>query len=86
MPTIGIGGGGATDGQVLVVADMLGMNNDFSPKFLRRYVDLHSIMTDAIGRYVSDVKSGDFPNENEQYQIKCRKVPSVCVVFIIFAH
>lgn len=67
MPTIGIGGGGATDGQVLVVADMLGMNNDFSPKFLRRYADLHSIMTDAIGRYVSDVKSGDFPNENEQY-------------------
>lgn len=67
MPTIGIGGGGATDGQVLVVADMLGMNNDFSPKFLRRYADLHSIMTDAIGRYVGDVKSGDFPNENEQY-------------------
>lgn len=67
MPTIGIGGGGATDGQVLVVADMLGMNNDFSPKFLRRYADLHSIMTDAIGQYVSDVKSGDFPNESEQY-------------------
>lgn len=67
MPTIGIGGGGATDGQVLVVADMLGMNNDFSPKFLRRYADLHSIMTDAIGHYVSDVKSGDFPNESEQY-------------------
>ncbi len=67
MPVIGIGGGGATDGQVLVVADMLGMNNDFSPKFLRRYADLHSIMTDAIGRYVSDVKTGDFPNETEQY-------------------
>ncbi len=67
MPTIGIGGGGATDGQVLVVADMLGMNNDFSPKFLRRYADLHTIMTDAIGQYVSDVKSGDFPNEGEQY-------------------
>ncbi len=67
MPTIGIGGGGATDGQVLVVADMLGMNNSFSPKFLRRYTDLHTIMTDAIGRYVADVKSGDFPNENEQY-------------------
>ncbi len=67
MPTIGIGGGGATDGQVLVVADMLGMNNSFSPKFLRRYADLHGIMTDAIGRYVSDVKSGDFPNASEQY-------------------
>lgn len=67
MPTIGIGGGGATDGQVLVVADMLGMSTDFSPKFLRRYADLHGIMTDAIGRYVADVKSGDFPNETEQY-------------------
>ncbi len=67
MPTIGIGGGSATDGQVLVVADMLGMNNSFSPKFLRRYADLHGIMTDAIGRYVSDVKSGDFPNASEQY-------------------
>ncbi|HRF86254.1 MAG TPA: 3-methyl-2-oxobutanoate hydroxymethyltransferase [Alloprevotella sp.] len=67
MATIGIGGGSATDGQVLVVADMLGMNNDFHPKFLRRYADLHTIMTDAIGHYVSDVKSGDFPNENELY-------------------
>ena len=67
MATIGIGGGGATDGQVLVVADMLGMNNDFHPKFLRRYADLHTIMTDAIGHYVTDVKSGDFPNENELY-------------------
>jgi len=66
VPIIGIGGGPA-DGQVLVIDDMLGKNKDFSPKFLRRYADLHSIMTDAIGNYVADVKSGDFPNENERY-------------------
>lgn len=66
VPFIGIGGG-AADGQVLVIDDMLGKNKDFSPKFLRRYADLHAVMTDAIGRYVEDVKSGDFPNENEQY-------------------
>ena len=66
VPIIGIGGGPA-DGQVLVLHDMLGMNNGFSPKFLRRYADLHTVMTDAIGRYVTDVKSGDFPNSEEQY-------------------
>ncbi len=66
IPVIGIGGGPA-DGQVLVLHDMLGMNNGFSPKFLRRYADLHGVMTDAIGQYVTDVKSGDFPNENEKY-------------------
>lgn len=66
MPIIGIGGGPA-DGQVLVVDDMLGKNKDFSPKFLRRYADLYTVMTDAIGQYVSDVKSGDFPNESERY-------------------
>ena len=66
-PTIGIGGGGACDGQVLVVHDMLGINKGFSPRFLRRYADLHTIMTDAVGRYIDDVKSGDFPNEKEQY-------------------
>lgn len=66
IPVIGIGGGPA-DGQVLVVDDMLGKNNDFSPKFLRRYADLFTVMTDAIGQYVADVKSGDFPNEQEQY-------------------
>lgn len=66
VPVIGIGGGQA-DGQVLVVDDMLGKNNDFSPKFLRRYADLHTIMTDAIGNYVRDVKSGDFPSAAEQY-------------------
>ena len=66
MPVIGIGGGPA-DGQVLVIDDMLGKNKDFTPKFLRRYADLHTIMTDAIGNYVRDVKSGDFPNESERY-------------------
>ena len=66
IPVIGIGGGPA-DGQVLVIDDMLGKNKDFSPKFLRRYADLHTIMTDAIGSYVADVKTGDFPNESECY-------------------
>ncbi len=67
IPTIGIGAGGGVDGQVLVVHDMLGMNNEFSPRFLRRYADLHSIMSGAVSRYVEDVKSCDFPNESEQY-------------------
>jgi 3-methyl-2-oxobutanoate hydroxymethyltransferase len=66
IPVIGIGGGPA-DGQVLVVHDMLGMNKGFSPKFLRRYAELFDVMTDAIGQYITDVKSGDFPNENEKY-------------------
>ena len=67
IPVIGIGAGGGVDGQVLVVTDMLGMTNDFSPRFLRRYADLFTIVTEAIGHYVEDVKSGDFPNEKEQY-------------------
>ena len=67
IPVIGIGAGGACDGQVLVVADMLGMTRGFSPKFLRRYADLNTIMTDAIGHYVEDVKEGNFPNKDEQY-------------------
>lgn len=67
IPVIGIGAGAAVDGQVLVVADMLGMNVDFKPKFLRHYANLHEIMTDAVGRYVGDVKDGNFPNENEHY-------------------
>jgi len=65
--TIGIGGGRYTDGQVLVVADMLGMTQGFSPRFLRRYADLNTVITDAVGHYVADVKSGDFPNEAESY-------------------
>ena len=67
IPVIGIGAGGGVDGQVLVMHDMLGINQDFSPKFLRRYADLATVINDAIGRYIEDVKSGDFPNENEQY-------------------
>ncbi len=67
IPVIGIGAGGGVDGQVLVVADMLGMTKGFTPKFLRRYADLSTIMTDAIGHYIEDVKNCDFPNENEQY-------------------
>ena len=67
IPIIGIGAGGGVDGQVLVIHDMLGMNNEFSPRFLRRYMDLYEGMTTAIGQYVTDVKSKDFPNTNEQY-------------------
>ncbi len=67
IPVIGIGAGGGCDGQVLVISDMLGMTRGFSPKFLRRYADLNTVMTDAIGHYVEDVKEGNFPNENEQY-------------------
>ena len=67
IPVIGIGAGGNVDGQVLVITDMLGMTNDFSPRFLRRYADLFTIVTEAVGHYVEDVKSGDFPNEKEQY-------------------
>lgn len=67
IPCIGIGAGGGVDGQVLVIHDMLGINKGFSPRFLRRYADLADIMHDAVGRYVADVKSSDFPNENEQY-------------------
>ncbi len=66
-PIIGIGAGDGVDGQVLVIHDMLGINKDFSPRFLRRYADLHTTMTTAIESYVSDVKSGDFPNDKEQY-------------------
>ncbi|MBP1614377.1 MAG: panB [Bacteroidetes bacterium] len=67
IPVIGIGAGGKVDGQVLVIQDMLGMSQGFSPRFLRRYADLHTIMTNAIQQYVTDVKSSDFPNEKEQY-------------------
>lgn len=67
IPIIGIGAGGGVDGQVLVIHDMLGMNNEFSPRFLRRYLNLYDQMTGAIGQYVADVKSADFPSEKEQY-------------------
>lgn len=67
IPVIGIGAGSGVDGQVLVLHDMLGINNGFSPRFLRRYLNLFTEMTGAVGRYIDDVKNGDFPNENEQY-------------------
>lgn len=67
IPVIGIGAGNEVDGQVLVAQDMLGMNKRFAPKFLRRYADLYTIITDAVQRYVADVKSGDYPNKEEQY-------------------
>ncbi|MBD5335314.1 MAG: 3-methyl-2-oxobutanoate hydroxymethyltransferase [Bacteroides sp.] len=67
IPTIGIGAGNGCDGQVLVMQDMLGINKGFSPRFLRRYADLGTIIEDAVGNYIKDVKSSDFPNEHEQY-------------------
>lgn len=67
VPIIGIGAGNGVDGQVLVVHDMLGINNEFSPRFLRKYANLYEIMTDAVKNYIEDVRSGDFPNQNEQY-------------------
>lgn len=67
IPTIGIGAGAGCDGQVLVYHDMVGMNQGFSPKFLRRYLDLYTEISGAVSKYVSDVKTGDFPNENESY-------------------
>jgi 3-methyl-2-oxobutanoate hydroxymethyltransferase len=67
IPVLSIGAGGGCDGQVLVVHDMLGITNEFSPRFLRRYADLHSVMTNAFRNYIDDVKSRDFPNVEEQY-------------------
>lgn len=67
IPVIGIGAGSGVDGQVLVLHDMIGMTHEFSPRFLRRYMNLFEDMTKAIGQYVIDVKSVDFPNANEQY-------------------
>ncbi len=67
IPVIGIGAGGGVDGQVLVTHDMLGMTHEFSPRFLRRYLDLYKDMTGAFQQYITDVKSSDFPNDKEQY-------------------
>ncbi|AEA44858.1 3-methyl-2-oxobutanoate hydroxymethyltransferase [Fluviicola taffensis] len=67
IPIIGIGAGNGVDGQVLVVHDMLGINNEFSPRFLRKYANLYDIMKEAVESYIEDVRSGDFPNQNEQY-------------------
>ena len=67
IPVIGIGAGNGVDGQVLVTHDMIGMTHEFNPRFLRRYLDLYKDMTDAFESYISDVKSGDFPSDKEQY-------------------
>ncbi len=67
IPTIGIGAGGECDGQVLVLHDMLGITTDFSPRFLRRYLDLETQITGAVESYCADVRSGDFPNKDESY-------------------
>jgi len=67
IPTIGIGAGPHTDGQVLVTQDMLGINKEFSPRFLRRYAQLHEVMTEAVRQYMADVKAGKFPSTDESY-------------------
>jgi len=67
IPTIGIGAGNKCDGQVLVMHDLLGINNEFKPRFLRKYLNLSEQIQTAITQYVADVKSSDFPNEKEQY-------------------
>lgn len=67
IPTIGIGAGGKCDGQVLVTHDMLGLNKDFKPRFLRRYADLDNTMTESVKQYIKDIKSGEFPSDKEQY-------------------
>lgn len=67
VPIIGIGAGSGVDGQVLVAQDMLGMNQGFAPKFLRKYADLGTAIREAVGRYADDVRSGSYPNADEQY-------------------
>jgi len=67
IPTIGIGAGGQTDGQVLVTHDMIGITKDFKPRFLRRYLELFDAIKEATEQYITDVRNCDFPNENEQY-------------------
>ncbi len=67
IPVIGIGAGNGVDGQVLVVHDVLGITKDFNPRFLRRYLNLYETIKGAVETYISDVKSGDFPNDDEQY-------------------
>lgn len=67
IPTIGIGAGNHCDGQVLVMHDMLGINTEFKPRFLRTYLNLHDQVTGAVQQYITDIKSKDFPNEHEQY-------------------
>ena len=74
VPIIGIGAGSDVDGQVLVLQDMLGMNKDFSPRFLRRYLDMNTLICDAVKKYSTDIKSGDFPSKEEQYWFEIKKI------------
>ncbi len=67
IPTIGIGAGNGCDGQVLVMHDMLGINSEFKPRFLRKYLNMNEQITGAVKQYITDIKSSDFPNETEQY-------------------
>jgi 3-methyl-2-oxobutanoate hydroxymethyltransferase len=67
IPVIGIGAGGGVDGQVLVLHDMLGINHEFKPRFLRRYAELHDVIGSAVEQYIKDVRSSDFPSADEQY-------------------
>ena len=67
IPTIGIGAGNGCDGQVLVMHDMLGINTEFKPRFLRTYLNLNELITNAVQKYIEDIKSKNFPNESEQY-------------------
>ncbi|MEN8248331.1 MAG: 3-methyl-2-oxobutanoate hydroxymethyltransferase [Bacteroidota bacterium] len=67
IPVIGIGAGSGVDGQVLVMHDMLGITKEFNPRFLRRYADLYSVISDAVQQYITDVKDESFPNKDEQY-------------------
>ena len=67
IPTIGIGAGKYCDGQVLVMHDMLGINTEFKPRFLRQYLNMHEQITKAVHQYIKDVKSNEFPNDKEQY-------------------
>jgi 3-methyl-2-oxobutanoate hydroxymethyltransferase len=67
IPVIGIGAGPGVDGQVLVMHDMLGINQEFSPRFLRLYAQLHDVIERAFQKYIAEVKSGDFPSEEESY-------------------
>ncbi len=68
IPTIGIGAGQYTDGQILVIYDLLGMDKDFNPKFLKKYADLFSVITDAVGEYIREVKEGIFPDEEHSFR------------------
>ncbi|MCH8209579.1 MAG: 3-methyl-2-oxobutanoate hydroxymethyltransferase, partial [Nitrospinae bacterium] len=70
IPTIGIGAGSHCDGQILVINDMLGLNQDFSPKFVKKYADVGSIMRSAVNQYMEEIQSGVFPSEEHSYHLK----------------